>query len=275
MPNRLWLLLICLLTTTWLLSAQEVSPALQEQLNELEAYTSITRELEPLDSVERRFPSRAEAVADLRQITAASLPPEEGQRLSNFYIALGLLPPGSDYVALYLDTLEYQAAGYYDSATQIMNTLLIGGGDLGDELPLLERITYVHEYTHALQDQHFDLDSLEAQTQPNRDQNLALISLIEGDAMLMTNVYMETLMQENALAVTLQLLAQGARAGALSLPPGLPDIMSAELLGYYLNGAAFTGQLYALGGWAQVNAAFDALPQSSEQILHPEKYMSG
>lgn len=268
-------LILMLLLVTPLSSAQDVSPELQAQLNELEAYTSDTRELTLLEAVERRFPSREAAIADLRQITADTLPPEEAQRLSNFYIALGLLPAGSDYVALYLDTLEYQAAGYYDSATEIMNTLLIGGGELEDELPLLERITYVHEFTHALQDQHFDLDALDAQTRDNRDQNLALISLIEGDAMLMTNLYMERLMQENPLGVTLQLLAQGAQAGALSLPPDLPDIMAAELLGYYLNGAAFTSYLHNIGGWAQVNASYDALPQSSEQILHPEKYMSG
>jgi hypothetical protein len=43
----------------------------------------------------------------------------------------------------------------------------------------------------------------------------------------------------------------------------------------YLSGAEFVGQLYASGGWDAVNAAYRDPPSSSEQVLHPAKYISG
>ena len=269
-----WILALALLLLVMPGSAQEVSPDLQTQLDLLERYTVNTRDLSLETPVEHRFPSRDEAIAEIRQMTADSVSPEEGQRLSDFYIAFGLLPPGSDYISLYLDTLEYQVAGFYDSESKVMNTLLINGGTLGDSLPLLEQITYVHEFTHALQDQHFGLDTLDARTRDNRDQSLAATSLIEGDATVVMNFYAQALAARNPFGVALSLLGQGIQAGALSLPPGLPDIMVSELLGYYTNGAAFVTALYADGGWDTVDQAYVDLPQSSEQILHPDKYLS-
>ncbi len=269
-----WILPVALLLLVMPGSAQEISPDLQSQLDLLERYTVNARDLSLEQPVEHRFPSRAEAIAEIRQTTADALPPEEGQRLSDFYIAFDLLPPGSDYISLYLDTLEYQVAGFYDSESKVMNTLLINGGELGDELPLLEQITYVHEFTHALQDQHFDINALDASTRENRDQSLAFTSLVEGDATVVMNDYTQVLAARNPFGVALELLGQGIQAGALSLPPGLPDIMVSELLGYYTNGAAFVTTLYADGGWDEVDKAYVDLPQSSEQILHPDKYLS-
>jgi hypothetical protein len=40
----------------------------------------------------------------------------------------------------------------------------------------------------------------------------------------------------------------------------------------YLDGLTFVAALRQAGGWDAVNAAFERLPASSEQILHPERY---
>ena len=39
-------------------------------------------------------------------------------------------------------------------------------------------------------------------------------------------------------------------------------------------GLAFADTLYQQGGWPAVDAAYDRLPESTEQILHPEKYLA-
>ena len=272
-----FIVLVILVFGLCVTTAQEISPALQTQLDSLESYTSTTRQLSIEHPVTRLFPSRQEALAAVRQIYADEVPKEEAQRLSQFYIAFGFFAPGTDYIGLLLSALDYQLGGFYNSDTQEMNVLLINGGTLGDSLPLLEQITYVHEFTHALQDQHFDLNALDQSTQDNRDQSLAVTSLIEGDATVTMNIYTQALTARNPLGVTVQLLAQGLQAGALSLPPGLPDIVTEELLGEYTNGAVFVSRLRADGGWDAVDKAFqpDSLPQSTEQILHPEKYLQG
>ena len=46
------------------------------------------------------------------------------------------------------------------------------------------RITYAHEYTHALQDAAFGPDALDTDTPGDDDGDLARLSMIEGDAPL-------------------------------------------------------------------------------------------
>jgi len=53
-----------------------------------------------------------------------------------------------------------------------------------------------------------------------------------------------------------------------------PRALRESLLFPYEEGSAWATQLYKRGGWEMVSQAFTKLPQSSEQILHAEKYFS-
>jgi hypothetical protein len=261
------------------LAAQEdappVSAALRAHIEAIEAFVQRQRDLPALEPTARRFPTRAEAVAHLRAVIEAELPPEANRRVSDFYAAFDFLPPGSDYRALYLGLLGQQVGGYYDTDTQVMNVLLLRGDAPGDALPLLEQIVYAHEYMHALQDQHYDLDALQARAGDDSDRSFAILALAEGDATAVMNAFTAALSQRNPLGVGLALLLQGAQSGGLTLPPGTPPILERELLASYLDGAAFVSALYQDGGWDAVNAAYASLPQSSEHILFPQTYLSG
>jgi hypothetical protein len=54
---------------------------------------------------------------------------------------------------------------------------------------------------------------------------------------------------------------------------GLPPYIEASALFPYLRGEAFVDELRRVGGWKLVNAAYARPPASTEQILHPEKYL--
>ena len=272
-----WILIIVLLLVLPTAAAQEIPPALLEQIERIETFTQETRDLDILEPVDRQFPGRAEAIEEIKAMIAAEIPPEEAERYTRFYVAFDFMPPGSDYMAAYLEALEAQVGGFYDTETKAMNTLLLSNDELGDELPLFEQIIYTHEFVHALQDQHFDLTALEEYIGENPDRVQAFRALIEGDATLVMNVYTQEISARNPLGTAMQLLAQGLRTNTLTLPPGLPDIVASELLTAYTSGAAFVGALQSEGGWELVNSAFqpENLPQSTEQILHPHKYISG
>jgi hypothetical protein len=253
----------------------EISPALTEQLEEIEDYTSQARELDELKPVERVFPGRQEAIDYVLQLYAEEIPPDEAQRLALLYEAFDLLPPDTDYLNVYLDLLSAQIGGFYDPETEEMNTLLLTGGELGDELPLYEQIVYAHEFVHALQDQHFDLEAVQAAAGENRDYLQAVISLIEGDATVIMNLYTQAISERDPFGTALELLAQGIATNTLTIPPGTPPVIANELLSAYLDGSVFVSAIYEEGGWEAVNAAYENLPQSTEQILHPEKYIAG
>lgn len=252
--------------------------ALAQHLTEIEESMSRIRELEPLNPITRRFPTRAELEAFLISALDEQLDAETAFREAQFYAAFDFLPAGVDLRQLYLDLLTAQVAGFYDPETEVMNVILIGGGQPRELLPLLERITYAHEYVHALQDQHFGLREIGFDPQAaldNPDRTLAVQALIEGDATLAMNDYAILVTQANPLAAALQLLVQGAQVGGLTLPPGTPEILEQELLFPYFTGLTFVQALHREGGWARINQAYSDLPQSSEQILHPDRYLEG
>jgi hypothetical protein len=51
-----------------------------------------------------------------------------------------------------------------------------------------------------------------------------------------------------------------------------PPIVSESMIFPYFKGAVFCSRLVNDGGWKSIDEAYRSLPQSTEQILHPEKF---
>jgi len=218
-----------------------------------------------------------EQVRDLRDLPAADIgPPEILTRAELAQVlpgllepaldnptlrALGLLTADQDIVALTEQLYAAQVLGFYDFDAKRMVVVTDAG------LTPAARITYAHEYTHALQDAAFDSSAAQQAVAGKRDQELALLGLEEGDA--------STAMVLWAIGH----LSPDELAGITETPvpdmTGIPDWMVRLLEFPYLSGAEFVGRLYASGGWDAVNAAYDDLPASTEQVLHPEAYIAG
>lgn len=270
--------LLALVLGAGISSAQDddISPALEEQMLTLETVTQEIRGLNAEREIERQFPTRAETIAYLEELYSREFPPEEFDRLQRFYVALGLLDPDVDLQDVYLNLLGSQIAGFYDTDTEVMNVLPIVGDDTGDSLSITEQVIYVHEFTHALQDQHFDLDALTdaPEVLDNPDRGLATLSLVEGDASATMTLYLTQVAERNPLAA-LGMLVEGLQGGTLFLPEGIPSILVDELLFPYDAGMNFVITISEEDGWNTVNAAYDNPPTTTEQILHPEKYLAG
>ncbi|MFQ3567619.1 MAG: hypothetical protein SNJ59_11530 [Aggregatilineales bacterium] len=255
--------------------APPLSPALEAQLDRLIVETEALRSLPTLRPVERAFPTRAETIDYLRQLYATELTDGEVERARLFYAALGLLPPTINLRETLLDLLGGQIGGFYDTSTGVMNVIPMTRDNPGDGLTLTEQIVFVHEYVHALQDQHFGLDRLDDPALAlEPDAYLALLSLVEGDATAVMQLYAQDAIARNP-AAAFGLVLEGLASGTLFIPPGTPDILVRELLFPYEEGLNFVLALYLDGGWERVNAAFDNPPTTSAQIIDPAKYLAG
>jgi len=275
MLKRLFITAALLLTVSVVHAQEGVSPALEYQLITLEETTQQIRALNALEDVERVFPTRADTIEYLRNLYERDLPVEEAERAEAFYVALGLFSNDVDLREVYLTLLSSQVAGFYDPETQTMNVIPMSEDTPGDSLSMLEQITYVHEFTHALQDQHFDLNAvLPAELINEPDRALAVRSLVEGDATVAMTVFLQEVAMSDPMAA-LSILTEGLASGGLFLPPGIPSILVTELTFPYEAGAAFVTTLYNNGGWEAVNAAYANPPTTSEQVMHPNKYLSG
>ena len=174
---------------------------------------------------------------------------------------LGLAPPDFQYRALMLRVLTEQVAGYYDPKTGEFH--LADWIDLDGQRPVM-----AHELTHALQDQHFNLRRFDHWPKGDSDAELAAHALIEGDATLAMALYVAN----NPLRALAFLKSLGATGMASPELDKAPRALRETLLFTYQEGMNWTRNLYKQGGWERVSKAFTELPQSTEQIMHPEKY---
>jgi len=255
---------------------QEISPALQTQIDEIEALVIELRELEPLTGINRAFPSREEAAAFVIADFEENAPDELLAAETQFYRAFDFVAGDFDLGAVYGELLATQAGGYYDPETQSVNTIPITIETLGDDLPLLEQIVYAHEFTHALQDQHYGLRALQAAPgEGNIDGFLAVQSLYEGDATAVMSDFLLLAVTEDPTAA-LSLLSDPDLLAGAALPEGTPAILEAELTFPYIAGLEFVSALRDHGGWEAVDLAYqELLPLSTEQIIHPDRYFDG
>jgi len=198
---------------------------------------------------------------------------EDLQAVQRAYKLLGLLPPEADILESFLEALREQAGGFYDPPSGSFYFL--------DDLPaILGPTVAVHELTHALEDQHFDLDSRLRGALQDDDRLFALGAVHEGSASLLMLVSMtRQVLQGDLDPVALQAYAQSEEAKVESLA-AMPPVLLRQLMGPYVLGASFLleGDFFAVmaGGYPRehVDRAYAEGPVSSEQILHPERFWS-
>ena len=233
-------------------------------VREIQDQTATVRELAFTRDLEPEFLSDEELARDLQtaipdEDLEAGLPDEEVLK------ALGMLPSGDDLVDTLRAAAEANVLGYYDPETE---RLVVRSGQ--EALTPLGKITLSHELTHAVTDQHYDLERVLTGEEPD-DVAIGTLALIEGDATLEMNLWAQQYLSvEEQVQLGLE-AATGLLSGEGQLPPGLEALQSFP----YLDGMAFVQYLYEQNGWEAVNDAYGDPPSTSEQVLHPEKYLSG
>lgn len=217
----------------------------------------ILRGLSPQASVPLSFLDEREMATTLRQFYAARN--SEVQWLP--YIALGLLPNASISIA------PHPVAGFYIADQEQFYVTAVQQESSADDQALL-----AHAYTHALQDQHFDLGGMDARA-TTTDAALAVRALVEGDAMLVMALYR----YEDLVAADWGHLAELiVQAEQPSFGEELDHSEAWMRLQHfpYQEGRRFADILLQAGGWEAVNQAYTAPPRSTEQVLHPERYLN-
>lgn len=198
--------------------------------------------------------SRADFEADLAE------DPEDLANSAAALGALGLWPEGVDPVEVLGEYLSVGSLGYYDPETGEM--VVRGAADT----PNL-RITLVHELTHALDDQHFDLDRPELDDRPD-EAGFAFSALVEGNASRVEAAYTASLTDEERADAEAE---QQGYIDGIDIS-GFPPILLAQQQFVYRTGADFVQALYDEGGNAAVDRALEDPPTTTEQILEPEDW---
>jgi len=205
--------------------------------------------------------------AGIRQVVAGKLSEaysdEEIRNMSTGYAAFGLLPPNFPLKQTYTDLLGEQIAAFYDQHQHklfmFQDASLEGAQN---------RVILAHELTHALQDQNFGLLKLPIEVKDNDDRAAAASALIEGDATLVMSEYMAKDFTWKSISDTVGYSATQSMEQIRKAPHYLREM----LVFPYLKGQQFCAAVFARGGYQALSAVYANPPESTAQILHPEKY---
>jgi hypothetical protein len=183
--------------------------------------------------------------------------------------AFGLLPKGFDLDTFMVDVLTEQVEGLYDPRTQ--EFYIADWSPLDDQ-----RMVMAHELTHALEDQHFQIERWVKAARPNEDAELARDAVLEGSAMAAMVDYL--MLSTGRSLKDLPDFDPSMLIGDLGTTPTLqkaPPFLKDTLIFPYIGGLSFSAAIMRNTGWAALPGVFEKPPVSTQQILHPALYRSG
>lgn len=239
--------------------------------------------------------------AELREFIVGELenemPPEAMEEIRLSLIALGLARDDFDPETLIPSLLTEEVAGFYDPRRKTLFLIVelpkdgkpvkepgtlarfLGARPRFD--PAEQKTILLHEMSHALMDQHYDLKNTQLSLEDDDDASLAYSSLVEGEAtimMMLPNLGGRSGLKTSSEFMERSMSMMMGAATAMGGPAmrAAPKALAESFIFPYLRGPTFILALTnPTGTWAKVNDAFVNPPLSTEHILHPEKYLAG
>jgi hypothetical protein len=202
-----------------------------------------------------------------------SAKPEEIRLEETAMKMFGFLPPEFDLRATTVDLMTEQAAAVYDHKKKRM--IFVQGAAPDD----MEEAVLAHELSHALADQHFDMGRFLDKGPRSDESESARMAVVEGQAMwIMLEVMLNRSGQsltKNSAALQLMLPAMGKMAASqYPVFDKSPLYLKESLLFPYSAGLLFQQAVIDKLGREAFAAVLRDPPKNTQQVLHPEKYLS-
>jgi hypothetical protein len=188
------------------------------------------------------------------------------EQMAGLFRAIGLSQIDAEQLLADFDAVSTaDTAAFYD---QEKREIVIRG----KKLDVATKVTVVHELTHALQDQRFDLDKLDARAGTSGAE--ALLALVEGDAVRIEDEYLTTLGQreQDEYDKSVDTAIAGSEA---AVPADAPAVLGIIDLAPYSIGPTFVEAIAIQEGEKAVDDAFRKPPTSDKQVLSPSSYLDG
>ncbi len=238
--------------------APEPSPT--DRITEIVHFVEAVRGRQFLTTPVVTFESDADFRADVLASVVAAKPAIDQDEVA--FKALGWMDPGDSLYAKYQIAFGGAVVGYYDPATKVLKVR-------GTDMTPYRREVIAHELTHALDDQHFDLNVEKGPGLISQEQ-LAFLVAVEGDAVRVQQAYVGTFNPVEAAQDLAEQLSLGSDPALLTVPLALLSLAQMP----YLQGPRFTGAQVGAGVPAGLDAVFARYPDTEEEAFDPAKYLT-
>jgi hypothetical protein len=200
-----------------------------------------------------------------------TLRPEEIRADEMALKMFGLVPQEFDLKKSTIDLLTEQAAAFYDYDEKKLFLLQ-------DSSATAEVTTLAHELSHALADQHFDLEKYMEQNSVSDDENLARTAVVEGQASWLMIAYdLKAAGQPPVPTPDMLKTVVDSSQGSITDYPVLkssPLYIQQSLLFPYTEGTLFFNAVFKKEGKDAFTGVFASPPSDSAQIIHPDRYFA-
>jgi hypothetical protein len=243
-----------------------LTPVPSVRIRALAARAETARELRFLAPVRAEEVETAGVPALLERELDRLTPPDQMRRDGELAQAVGLLPEGTDLRALVLGWEAASVAGFYTpTAGRLYVVEGAAAAGSGQQSAVL-----VHELGHALQDQHTPLIEVTIGLRANDDLLFAIGAFLEGDAL-----WTELRDEAHTYGFPQPSAAEFAARFEVDAPEGegVPRLLRESFLRQYPLGYALVSELVQRGGVAALTAALADPPLTSEELIHPERYL--
>jgi hypothetical protein len=260
--------IVTLEPTTTPYPGQSVPADVLATMTKIQQQVAAIRGLGPLAPLKQETLSRDQLGKIVSGDFFADYTKEDAANDARELVLMGAIHPGFDLYQFYLDLYSEQIAGFYDPASKYMYVVQ------GESFGIYEQSTYAHEFTHSLQDQHYDLlnglKDNDFYCKDHTEYCAAIDALTEGDATLTQQNW---LMDDTTAQQKVEYLQQSQ---SIQSPvfDSAPPFFQQDMIFPYEQGLNFVTALYDQDGYKSIDEAFLDPPVSTEQILHPEKYPS-
>ncbi len=221
--------------------------------------------------VKRVWKSREEARLEMIANIDEEIPPAKQAGYSAMLGFFGFTKEGATVKEVISDFIAAGAGGYYNPKTDLFSLIRGFNEDAS-------RGIVFHELVHAVEDQYYDFQQRSERYEKEEldDQAEALRALVEGSARVHEQRFVDS--EPDGWPKYMQgQMAEAQQGDTLKKQMAIPPaVLLAFVLYPYGNGSAFLEQVLPKDGDGKgdpVGTLFADPPTSTEQILHPSKYL--
>ncbi len=229
------------------------------------------RELPIKHPVKCKVQSKQQVEQYLRETIDTKVPDIKLANEEKLFKKIGVIPRDYNYKEEIVKLYTSQLAGYYEPVSEYY--VMAGWMPEMMQMPIA-----VHELTHALQDQYYNLDKFLDPENSTSDESLARSAVVEGDATVVMYDYFNQQSglprlaeQADVRSLVFQAVASSNMIGGFK---EAPRSMQAFLLFPYTSGLNFSHYFLRREGYSGLNKIFNRIPKTTQEILHPEHYQA-
>jgi hypothetical protein len=214
-----------------------------------------------------RYMSKTRLQENIAARFDADYPEKLSEKEGEFIRLMGFVDRKVDVRRLRKRILLNNAGVWYNSKTKELLALYEY-----QDIDFIHAMVLAHGLRHSIQDQYFDLSALAGGHSDFDDRKLGVLAAIKGDATFL-------MLQSSDMNADILLSSPEGKSlfsYAPIIKPSLlyrqPLVLKYQLLMPYVEGLRFVNAVFKKKKWKGVNEILRDPPESTEQILHPDKY---